>query len=52
METSFIEWLRGALPPHPQLLLGVGDDAAVVNLSPGAGCVMASDILCEGVHSI
>jgi len=50
VETSFIEWLTSTLPPHPQLRLGVGDDAAVLDLTPGAGCVMASDMLCEGVH--
>ncbi len=50
METSFIQWLRHTLPPHPQLQLGVGDDAAVLQMKPGAGCAMASDMLCEGSH--
>ena len=49
METEFIHWLRGRLPAHPQLLLGPGDDAAVLRLTRADGCVVTSDLLNDGV---
>lgn len=52
MESDFIAWLRNNLPPHPQLRLGPGDDAAVLSLTPHAGCVVTSDMLTEGVDFV
>jgi thiamine-monophosphate kinase len=49
MELAFIDWLRGRLPSHPRLLLGPGDDAAVLRLAEGAGCVVTTDMLMDGV---
>jgi thiamine-monophosphate kinase len=53
-EFGLIEALRGALPPAvvagPGLRLGIGDDAAVFDPSPGASLVVTSDSLIEGVH--
>ncbi len=49
MESDFIVWLRKRLPPHPQLLLGPGDDAAILQLSRDAGCVVTVDMLNDGV---
>jgi thiamine-monophosphate kinase len=49
MESDFIAWLRKRLPPHPQLLLGPGDDAAILQLSRDAGCVVTVDMLNDGV---
>lgn len=34
----------------PDVVLGVGDDAAIVRLNPGQVLVVASDVLNEGVH--
>jgi thiamine-monophosphate kinase len=49
MESDFIAWLRGRVPPHPQLLLGPGDDAAILRLGDRADCVVTVDLLTEGV---
>ena len=50
MESEFISWLRHRLPPHPQLRLGPGDDAAIVRLADRADCVVTTDLLAAGVH--
>src|ERR1700730_16743455 len=47
MESDFIAWLRGRVPPHSQLLLGPGDDAAILQL--GGKCVVTVDLLTDGV---
>lgn len=52
MESEFIHWLRRRLPPHPQLLLGPGDDAAVLRLAADAACVVTTDTLTDGVDFI
>ncbi|HVA49472.1 MAG TPA: thiamine-phosphate kinase [Pirellulales bacterium] len=49
METEFLAWLRDRLPPHPCLRLGIGDDAAVVDLGARHDCVITVDLLTEGV---
>jgi thiamine-monophosphate kinase len=53
-EFGLIEALHGALPTAvvagPGLRLGIGDDAAVFDPSPGASLVVTSDSLIEGVH--
>jgi thiamine-monophosphate kinase len=50
MELAFIESLKQRLPPHPQLRLGVGDDAALLALSAGRDAVVTTDLLAEGTH--
>lgn len=50
MESEFIHWLCEHLPDSPSLRLGLGDDAAVLSLREGAGCVVTSDMLNDGVH--
>ena len=52
MESEFIRWLRGRLPPHPQLLLGPGDDAAILQLAAHAACVVTTDTITDGVDFI
>jgi thiamine-monophosphate kinase len=49
MEAEFLNWLRGRLPPHPNLRLGVGDDAAVLDLGARPECVVTVDLITEGV---
>jgi thiamine-monophosphate kinase len=49
METEFIAWLRERLPPHPQLLLGPGDDAALLRLSDRPECLVTVDLLTDQV---
>ncbi len=47
MEHDFIAWLRERLPPHPLLLLGPGDDAAVLNMKGVDECVVTVDLLTD-----
>jgi thiamine-monophosphate kinase len=49
MELDFIAWLRQRLPPAPQIALAVGDDAALLEVSPGNACVVTTDMLMDGV---
>jgi thiamine-monophosphate kinase len=49
MESDFIAWLRSQVPPHPRLLLGPGDDAAILKLAERENCVVTVDLLTEGV---
>jgi thiamine-monophosphate kinase len=49
MESQFIAWLRGRLPPHRLLRLGPGDDAAVLDMSGIEGCVVTVDLLSDHV---
>lgn len=50
MEREFVDWLRGSLPTHPLLKLGVGDDAAVLSLGAAADAVVTTDLLADGTH--
>jgi thiamine-monophosphate kinase len=50
-ERALIERIRGRLPPAPpELLVGIGDDAAVAAPDRGALQVLTTDALVEGVH--
>src|SRR5687768_4340383 len=49
MENDLLRWFRETLPTHKQLLVGAGDDAAVLKLSDGAHLVATTDMLMDGV---
>ncbi len=49
MESDLIAWLREELPPHSCLRLGIGDDAALVQLGSGSDCVVTVDIISDQV---
>ncbi|MBA4018252.1 MAG: thiamine-monophosphate kinase [Pirellula sp.] len=50
MEAQFIAWLRSRLPAPPaSLLIGPGDDAAVIDTAKMAGMVATTDMLMDGV---
>lgn len=49
METEFLRWLSERLPPHPNLRLGAGDDAAVLDLGARPECVVTVDLITDGV---
>ncbi|HUE72829.1 MAG TPA: thiamine-phosphate kinase [Pirellulaceae bacterium] len=49
METQFIEWLRSQVSRHPRVPLGIGDDAAVVDLPAGKQWVVTTDMLMDDV---
>ncbi len=49
MESELIAWLRSRLPDHPQLSVGIGDDAAVLQFAAGVQCVVTTDMLNDGI---
>jgi thiamine-monophosphate kinase len=49
MESEFIRWLRTRLTAHPRLLVGPGDDAAVLQMAGGERSVLTVDLLTDGV---
>ena len=49
MELSFVRWLRERAVSHPQVPLGIGDDAALVEISAGHVSVVTTDMLMDGV---
>lgn len=53
MERAFIEWLKTETQKHshPNLILGIGDDAAIVDFKDGS-TVISSDMLADGVHFV
>lgn len=48
-EFDFIEWLRSQTSGHPDVELGVGDDAAILRPT-NSRQVLTTDLLMEGVH--
>jgi len=49
MESAFIEWLRQRQSSYPAIELGIGDDAAVIRVTPGSRVVVTTDTLTDGV---
>jgi thiamine-monophosphate kinase len=49
MESALIAWLREHLPPHPLLRLGIGDDAAILNMAGVDQCAITVDALTDHV---
>ena len=49
MERDLIRWLTAQIPSHPRLLVGVGDDAAIVRLPDESRLVATTDMLMDGV---
>jgi thiamine-monophosphate kinase len=49
METNLVAWLCRRLPSHPDLVIGPGDDAAVLRWGGGQDCVVTVDVLMDGV---
>lgn len=49
METEFIAWLRDRLPQHRSLIVGPGDDAAIIDLGGRRDVVVTTDMLMDGV---
>lgn len=47
-EFAYIQWVRRQTPSHPRVLLGPGDDAAVVDWSTGRPCLVTTDMLLQG----
>src|SRR5436305_14949466 len=50
-ETEFVGWLRARVSSTvPRLKLGIGDDAAIVEVAQGRELVLKADMSIEGVH--
>jgi thiamine-monophosphate kinase len=49
MERELVRYLCQRLPAHPRLLVGPGDDAAILRLPERAHLVATTDLLTEGV---
>src|SRR5579871_6601912 len=47
-EFAYIDWLRQHTPADPRVLIGPGDDAAAVSFTPGAPCLITTDMLMDG----
>jgi thiamine-monophosphate kinase len=47
-EFAFIDWLRRRTPSAERVLLGPGDDTAVLRWPGGADCLITTDMLLEG----
>ena len=48
MENEFVSWLRDRVSSHPSVPVGIGDDAALVDV-PSGRCVVTVDMLTDGV---
>ncbi len=49
MEREIITWLKSIFPGQPPLLVGIGDDAAVIELD-SKRMVVTTDAIVDGVH--
>lgn len=49
MEQSFLAYLRGRCRSLPQVAVGIGDDAAILDLPPGMQQVACTDQVIDGV---
>jgi thiamine-monophosphate kinase len=47
-EFAFIDWVRRRTPSADRVVLGPGDDTAVLSWSGGADCLVTTDMLLEG----
>ena len=49
MELELVRWLRDRLPQNQFVIVGPGDDAAVLRPTPGMETVVSTDMLMDGV---
>lgn len=51
-EFRLIDWVRQRSGPHPQVPIGIGDDAALLAPTPGEEVIVTTDMLMDGRHFI
>lgn len=51
-EFRLIDWVRNRSAPHPQVPIGIGDDAALLAPTPGEEVIVTTDMLMDGRHFI
>lgn len=49
-EFSFIKWIRGRQKRRKDVILGIGDDCALINVSSDKLCLITTDMLVDGTH--
>ena len=47
-EFAYIDWVRRQTVADPRVLIGPGDDTAVLDWSTGPACLVTTDMLLEG----
>jgi thiamine-monophosphate kinase len=47
-EFAFIDWIRRHTPADPRILVGPGDDTAVLRWAPDRPCLVTTDMLLDG----
>lgn len=52
MEQSFLAWLRGRARSLPQVSVGIGDDAAIIDVPAGQQLVATTDAIIDGVDFV
>ena len=50
MEDTFVNYTKRIARPNMSVPLGIGDDAAILANIPNMDTVVATDMLCDGVH--
>jgi thiamine-monophosphate kinase len=51
-ELDYIAWLRKQTPASPRVLVGPGDDCAVIETTPNHPWLVTTDMLLEGSHFV
>ena len=51
-ELAYLDWLRKQTPSVPRVLVGPGDDCAVLDWSAGRPCLVTTDMLMDGTDFI
>ncbi len=51
-EFQLIDWIRARSAQHPQVPVGIGDDAALLVPTPGEEVIVTTDMLLDGRHFI
>ncbi len=49
-EFSFIQWIRERQKKRKDVILGIGDDCAALNVSSDRMCLITTDMLVDGTH--
>ena len=49
-EFSFIEWIRKRQKRRKDVMLGIVDDCAVIDVSSDTLCLITTDMLVDGTH--
>ena len=52
MEQSFLAWLRGRTRELPSVAVGIGDDAAVIDVPAGRQLIATTDTIIDGIDFV